>query len=391
MKATPSIVSQVWALRFVFFSLGFVNANWVSRIPAFRDALKLDHQQLGTALLMGGIGLLAAYPVARWLQTVRTSRWLLYWLGIFNSLALVSIALSTLGTGMQGLMVTLFVSGFCVAIMDVGMNAHTVKVERHAGRAVISSFHAFFSVGSLAGAVLGALAARFDVPPLWHFGLVAGLCVIGFIGLRHQFYSYAIETPQQMGHAVHWRPQRPSKTVLFLGGLALCGFMIEGAIADWGGIFLRDHLAASLAVAPLGFAAYNVSMTIGRLGGDSLRDRWSNGNLMRTAGALATVGLVVIVLSPYVWLAVCGFFIVGLGVSIVVPILFSIAGHLPGVQGERSMAQVTLIGYAGILAGPPLLGFIAHGIGLVASFGLLAVLAAVLAVGAQWLPGKPKA
>jgi predicted MFS family arabinose efflux permease len=362
--APPGAAAQVWALRFVFCSLGTISASWTSRIPAFRDTFSLDHQQLGAALLMSAIGLLVAFPIARWLQTVRSSRWMTYW------------------------MVSLFVWGFSAALMDVGMNAHTVKIERFAGRAVISGFHAFFSIGSLLGAVLGALAAHFHLLPWMHFAAVVALCATGFVLLRRQFYNYPIETPVHQRNAAPWRPHKPSRIVLFLGALALGSFMIEGAMADWGAIYLRDQLSASLAVAPLGFAAYSVAMVMGRVSGDTLRERYSNARLMVMASVLATLGLLVIVFSVGVGMAIVGFFTVGLGTSIVVPVLFSIAGHLPGTEGERSTAQVTLVGYAGILAGPPLLGFIAHGIGLQGSFGLLAGLALLLTVAGRWLPAR---
>jgi MFS family permease len=261
-----------------------------------------------------------------------------------------------------------------------------VKVERFAGRAVISVFHAFFSLGGLVGAVLGALAAQLAWSPLLHFGLVALCSVGGLVALRGHLHSYPIEAPQHARTASQWVPQRPSGIVLLLGCLMLASFMTEGAIADWGGIFLRDQLAASLAVAPLGFAAFSVSMVLGRLGGDSLRDRYTGAQVLRLAGVVAASGFGLIVLSPTVWLALLGFFAVGLGLSVVVPVLFSTAGHLPGAEGERSLAQVTLVGYAGFLVGPPLLGFVAQGLGLPAAFALLAGLAAVLAVAAYWLP-----
>jgi predicted MFS family arabinose efflux permease len=383
LGAAPSVAAQVWSLRFVFFSLGLAYASWVARIPAFRDAMHLSHDQLGLALLLGGIGAIAAFPVARWLQTLRSSRWMTYWMGLLNALALLPIALST---RVEVLMLSLFAWGFSTALMDVGMNTHSVKVERHAGRAVISTFHAFFSLGGLVGAVLGALAAQLAWSPLLHFGLVALWSVMGLVALRGQLHSYPIEAPSQSRTASQWIPQRPSGMVVLLGSLMLCSFLAEGAVADWGGIFLRDQLAASLAIAPLGFAAFSVSMVLGRLGGDRLRDRYTSAQVLRLAGVVATSGFVLIVLSPAVWLALLGFFAVGLGLSVVVPVLFSTAGHLPGAEGERSLAQVTLVGYAGFLVGPPLLGFVAQGLGLPAAFGLLAGLAAVLAVAAHWLP-----
>ncbi len=381
--AAPSAAAQIWSLRFVFFSLGLAYASWVARIPAFRDSLHLSHDQLGLALLLGGIGAIAAFPVARWLQTLRTSRWMTYWMGLLNALALLPIALST---RVEILMLSLFAWGFSTALMDVGMNTHSVKVERFAGRAVISVFHAFFSLGGLVGAVMGALAAQLAWPVLLHFGLVAMCSVGGLVALRGHLHSYPIEAAPPVRAASQWIPQRPSGVVLLLGSLMLCSFMTEGAIADWGGIFLRDQLAASLAVAPLGFAAFSVAMVLGRLGGDRVRDRYSSAQVLRLAGVTATCGFGLIVLSPTVGLALLGFFAVGLGLSVVVPVLFSTAGHLPGAEGERSLAQVTLVGYAGFLVGPPLLGFVAQGLGLPTAFALLAGMTAVLAIAAQWLP-----
>ncbi len=381
--STPSVRAQVWSLRFVFFSLGLVYASWLARIPAFRDNLQLSHDQLGLALLVGGIGAIAAFPVARWLQTVRTSRWMSCWMGLSNALSLVPIALSS---NMHVLMATLFVWGFLTALMDVGMNTHSVKVERHAGHAVISTFHAYFSLGGLSGAVIGALAAYLDWSVLWHFAAVGGLCAVGMLYVGASVFNYPIEASRSTQSASSWAPSWPSRLVVLLGVLMLCSFMVEGAIGDWGAIFLRDQLSASLAAAPLGFAAFSVAMVLGRFNGDSLRDRYTSAQVLRHAGLLATAGYGLILVSSALWLALLGFFAVGLGMSVVVPVLFSTAGHLPGVEGERSLAQVTLVGYAAFLVGPPLLGFVAQAVGLPVAFGLLAALTTVLAVGAHWLP-----
>jgi predicted MFS family arabinose efflux permease len=387
--SAPNVRAQVWSLRWVFFSLGLVYASWLARIPAFRDSLQLSHEQLGLALLMGGIGSIAAFPVARWLQALRTSRWMSCWMGLCNALALFPIALSH---RIEVLMATLFVWGFLTALMDVGMNTHSVKVERYAGRAVISIFHAFFSLGGLAGAVVGALAAQQGWPVTWHFGGIAVLTAAGMLIVRGAMHDYPIEAPRSSGSAntaasaTPWVPRWPSRLVVLLGALMLCSFMVEGSVGDWGGIFLRDQLSASLATAPLGFAAFSVAMVAGRLGGDRLRDRYTSAQVLRCAGVLATAGYGFILLSSAVWLALLGFFAVGLGMSVVVPVLFSTAGHLPGAQGERSLAQVTLVGYAAFLVGPPLLGFVAQAAGLQAAFGLLAGLTMVLAVAAHWLP-----
>jgi predicted MFS family arabinose efflux permease len=383
--STPTVRAQVWSLRFVFFSLGLVYASWLARIPAFRDSLQLSHDQLGLALLVGGIGAIAAFPVARWLQTVRTSRWMSCWMGLLNALSLVPIALSY---NMQVLMATLFVWGFLTALMDVGMNTHSVKVERHAGHAVISTFHAYFSLGGLSGAVIGALAAYLDWPVLWHFAAVGSMCAVGMLCVRTSINNYPIEAPQSAQQPARWAPSWPSRLVVLLGVLMLCSFMVEGAIGDWGAIFLRDQLSASLAAAPLGFAAFSVAMVLGRLNGDRLRDRYTSAQVLRYAGVLATAGYGLILVSSALWLALLGFFAVGLGMSVVVPVLFSTAGHLPGVEGERSLAQVTLVGYAAFLVGPPLLGFVAQAVGLLVAFGLLAGLTTVLAVAAQWLPHR---
>jgi predicted MFS family arabinose efflux permease len=385
--STPSMQAQVWSLRWVFFSLGLVYASWLARIPAFRDSLQLSHEQLGLALLAGGIGSIAAFPVARWLQTVRSSRWMSCWMGLCNALALFPIALSH---RIEVLMATLFAWGFLTALMDVGMNTHSVKVERQAGRAVISIFHAFFSLGGLAGAVVGALAAQLDWPVTWHFGGIAIVCAAGMLLVRNAIYNYPIEAPRTADNAAPWVPSWPSRLVVLLGALMLCSFMVEGSVGDWGGIYLRDQLSASLATAPLGFAAFSVAMVLGRLGGDRLRDRYTSAQVLRYAGVLATAGYALILLSTTVWLALIGFFAVGLGMSVVVPVLFSTAGHLPGVEGERSLAQVTLVGYAAFLVGPPLLGFVAQAAGLLVAFGVLAALTAVLAVAAHWLPARAK-
>ena len=397
-----------WGVWLVFFNLGLGYASWLALIPVFRNQLALGHDELGTALLAAGVGAVVVFPLTRWMMAHWGSRWV-----TLGSATVGALALPVIGAapGVPGFMLGLFLAGASGSVLDVGMNAQAVAVEKLAGRSLMSRFHALFSLGGLVGAGLVVLAAPLGWQPWQHLLAVAVLSLAHIAVAWGRLLAPATSGPPRTAPladsaqatgatkttatgvtasvvAEHTSPLAGGQRLVWSLGLLIVGsFVIEGAVGDWGGVYLADVLHASVALAPLGFAAFSCTMVAGRLGGDAVIQRWGKARTMVVAAALASLGLGVVLASPWLWGAVAGFALVGAGMSVVVPILYGTVGHLPGTQGTRGLALVAMMGYAGALAGPPLLGFVAQDAGLKTAFALLLALALAVCAAAWPLVG----
>jgi len=349
-------------------------ASWISRIPTLTERLDLSPGQVGFALMALAAGALVAFPIAGRLIDTRSSAFTVVSFGLVMILSLPFV-----GVAPQLLMlfVTLFVLGFGNGGMDVSMNAQGVQVERFVDRSIISSLHGCFSLGAFMGAAVGAGVAQFAAPPLVHF---LGVSVFGLAALSwiRRWLIPDTKDPRKSDAAAAFA--LPPRSLWLLGALALCASVGEGAIADWGGLYLRDVLEASSGVAALGFAAFSVAMLVGRFSGDALVRRFGAPRLVRAGGMLAALGLGIALLLNQPSIMLVGFAAVGLGLSIVYPLVFSAAGNHPTVSAGRAVASVATVGYGGFLAGPPILGWLAELTSLRAMMGFVVFLAALTAV-----------
>ena len=338
------------AVAATFFVNGALIGVWAANIPGVKERLGLDPQILSFGFLAMAGGALAGMPLGGWLIAQRGSArvTLLSGLGL---LALLPFPI--LAPGFAALVIALAAFGLVNGVMDVAMNAHGVLVEGRLARPVMSSFHALWSAGGLAGSALGGLA----LARLGPVALCAGACLAAlaiFAPAAMQLLPSALD--RQPG-ASHFAP--PSRITLALGSLAFLGMMSEGAIMDWSGIYLRD-LQASPEMASLGFAGFSATMCLARFFGDFLRARFGASKLVR-AGALASLaGLAAALLAPGAALAAAGFAVMGLGIANIAPVIYGAAGRLKGVASGVSIASVVTMGYAGFLVGPPVIGFAAH-------------------------------
>jgi fucose permease len=239
----------------------------------------------------------------------------------------------------------------------------------------MSSFHALFSLGGLVGAALASGAMELGTSPAGHVVPAALVALAAVLAAR----------PALVPSPVHVAPEapifaRPSGVLLGLGLLAFAGLLAEGAMGDWSAVYLRDALGATPAAAGGGFAIFSLAMAAGRFGGDTVVHRLGPARVLRLASALAAIGLAAALLvgRPLAGIVGCG--LVGIGIANVIPILFSAAARVPGVQPGAAIAAVATTGYLGLLAGPPLIGLAAEAIGLPAALGLVAVLCAAIAL-----------
>jgi MFS family permease len=355
----------------VFFANGVVIGTWVVRIPAIKERLGLGEGLLGVALLGAAVGALVAMPLVGALVSRLGSRRVVGTTALLLSLSLVTPALAP---NLYSLVPALMLLGAANGGLDVSMNAQAVVVERGYGRPIMSSFHAAWSFGGLAGAALGGLMASLGIGPLPHFSAVAVLSAIAFVG------AYGALLPSRADASEEGAPAfaRPTRALFGLGIISFCVLLGEGAMGDWSAVYLNDTLGTGPGFAAAGFAAFSVSMALGRLFGDGLTERLGSATLVRSCGAIAAVGLGVALAVGQPLVALVGFACAGAGFSIVFPAALSAAGRTEGMATGPALAAVSTAAYTGFLVGPPFIGFLAELTGL--GYALYLVVALSVAV-----------
>jgi predicted MFS family arabinose efflux permease len=363
----PPLAAATRATRLTFLVSGIGMAAWAPMVPYAKARLALDDATLGLVLLAFGGGSMVAMPLVGVLTERFGSRRVI---GIGGLLLCTALPLLALAPRIVSLALALLYFGMALGAVDVAMNAHAVEVERRAQRPLMSGFHGLFSVGGLSGAAgmsaLLALGLPLMVAALVIAGLLASIIITQW---RHLIGRIAAAA----GHSAVFR--WPRGLVLLLGLVCFVSFMAEGAMLDWSAVFLRDFRGVSAASAGLGYAGFSVAMALGRLTGDRTIARFGPVASVRVGAATAAAGLLIAAAVPWPAAAMLGFLLVGLGAANIVPVMFGAAGRLPGVSPAVSIATVTTLGYAGLLSGPALIGFLAHAsslpIALAAVGGLL--------------------
>jgi len=364
--------AAIRATRLIFLVSGIAVASWAPMVPYAKSRLGLDDAQLGLVLLAFGGGSMISMPLVGVLSHRLGYRKVIVVAGLLLCLALPVLALAP---NVAVLTAALLYFGMTLGAINVAMNAHAVEVERRDGRVLMSGFHGLFSAGGLAGAagMSGLLAMGWWLP----------MCAVGVSLLL------AMMVLTQRSHLIagagsasgeHEPFRMPRGLVLLLGLLCFVSFMAEGSVLDWSAVFLRDFRGFAPSSAGIGYACFSIAMALGRLTGDRLIQRLGPVWTARVGAGLTAVGFTLAASAPWPLVSLCGFVLVGLGASNIVPVMFSAAGRLPNTSPTISIATVTTLGYAGLLSGPALIGFIAHASSLpwamVVVAGLLLVVAA---------------
>jgi MFS family permease len=358
----------------LFFVNGFGIGTWAAQLPRFKAELALSDGQLSLGLLTFALGAVALMPVMGWAIAHIGSR-------VTTLVAAFAFTASLLLIGLSPTL-TFFVAaallaGACNGTMDIAMNTNATVVEKAWGSAIMSSFHAFFSLGGFAGAAMSGLL-------IWlEYGIFATLLVsclgMALFSLAAAFGMIGEKERAAEGHGF----ALPRGPVVIVAVLAMFCFIVEGAMVDWTAIYLQTVGGATEERAVMGFAAFSIAMTICRFLGDAIVNRLGRGRTVQLGAALAGVGLLVAIILPHPLPATVGFLLVGFGLANVVPVLFSTAAQMKGIAPSMGVAMVATLGYGGYLGGPPLIGFGGDLFGLRAMFGVLIGLAIVIIILSQ--------
>jgi fucose permease len=343
------------AVAVFFFVNGFCYANWVARMPEVKDIYNVSYGTLSTLLLFTAAGSLTAMPFAGIVSAMFGSRRITGVLGILFCLV---IPLIPQFSNLWMIRFMFFMIGVIAGGLDVAMNGQAVFVERLWKRPIMSSFHAVFSIGTALGAGSSALFTKFHIPLTMHLAVIAlfGLVLNAWAALN-LVHDKPKKDANTEGGSVGLR--LPTAAILPLGIIAFCGMTGEGSMADWSAMYMNKIVGKDLSFSALAFGSFTTAMTIGRFFGDGLLENLGKRKLLiyNSLAAIFGLSLSLVFLNPYVVLM--GFFITGLGVATIVPIVYSSAGNTEGVAPSVGIAMATTVGYAGFFVGPPVIGYIA--------------------------------
>ncbi len=355
----------------VFFLHGLAGGMWIARIPVVQENLGLSVGELGLALLGGGLGSLLALLGAGALVARFGSRAVALWLAVPACTALALLGLAPNGAT---LFVALVLWGASASVLDVAMNAQGSIIEQQRERPIMSSLHGLWSIGSMCGGAVAALLAGLGVSVRVHLLVAAPLVLVAMLVAARPFVQG--DGSKSVREAFGW----PRGVLLALALLAFCAVGIEGAMLDWGGVYLRRMFDAPEVTAASAPTFFSAAMAIGRLGGDHLTMRMRPTLLARLCAILAGLGVSAIILAPAPGFVFAGLMAVGLGLSVLVPLVFGAAGRTPDMPAGTAIAAVAVLGYGAFLIGPPTIGLVAEQITLRGAFVILVVLAALIAL-----------
>jgi MFS family permease len=349
-----------------FFISGFGYSSWTSRIPGIKESLKLNDAHFGTLLFMMPVGLILTMPfTGKLLDHFKSRTIMLIGAMVYNSvLACIGFSGYTWVLG-----IALFFFGSSRNMMNLSMNAQAIGVQALYKRSIMSSFHAVWSMAGFAGAAFGYLMVTLNIIPAWH---LLGVSLL-LTALTLLYYKDALD--QRPDHSVKRSIfTLPPKSMLVFSLICFTSMACENTMYDWSGIYIRQVLHGSKAIATIAFVVYIVAMTSGRLVGDRMADRYGIQRVLAASGILISTGFTTTVLSPYIPITLVGYLLTGFGVSCVVPFVFSLAGKIPMSNPGAALASISSLGYLGFLIVPPMIGYVAQASSLRISFAIIAVM-----------------
>ena len=371
------------AVTITFIINGFSAGSFVARIPDFKRILDISNATLGLSLLFISAGVFLALKPAGKYSAKYGSQPIIF----FSTIA---IALSYLLLGalfsLTWFWITLFIFGFVLAAQDVSMNAHAVVVEQRAGRRLMSVFHAMFSVGTLFGGILGGVFSQLEITPLTQGSSLALLYIVAALLVRPLFLPASADTH-------HFGDEKRAKhppIFAILGLFGLFAALSEGAAGDWGGVLARETFGASPFISTLPYIVFCTAMIIGRLSGDYLAHRFGASKVIAAGGVIAGTGLSAGLLIGGIPVIMVAWFLLGIGLSVVIPLMFSAAGTIAltrysgVIAPSEAVAKVSGVSYFGFVIGPPLIGFIADAFELRWTLMLLAGLSYLLILASRY-------
>ncbi len=365
-----------------FVLAGLLCGSMTVRIPALSDKLGLSEASVGATLLVWGLGALITMQSMRGVMTRFGSRSILR---VAAPLTAITLALLAVAPSFPLVLAASGLFGMAFGAVDVAMNAQGSVVERAHGRPLMNGMHAGWCVGAIAAGLLGTAAIAAGLSITVHLILVALLALPAAALLSRSYLPEPVRASRRPAGGRSTARRRMPPVVYLLGVIAFCAFMVEGTVADWNGLYLRNVLGAPEALAALGYPIFEAGMLAGRLTGDRVRARFGARGMMVASGLATAATFTVVLTAPTAPIAVSAMLFVGVAVATVSPMAMSLAGGATGDPGP-AIAQTGAMGYAGLLLGPVIIGFLSDLVTLRVGLGIAVVLGVLIGVVAWFLP-----
>ena len=363
-----------------YFSMGLCFATWASRIPTIKTALHLGEGALGTILFALPVGQLTMMFFSGKLVTRFGSNRILPF-----SILMYAFSLTNLGLAQNAwqLGLGLFVFGIFANLTNISVNTQGVYTEGLFKRTIMSSFHGMWSLAGFTGALIGIGMLALELNTYSHFLIVA---TIMFFLVAFNF-KFLIKAKQSVFHQKKKIFRKPDRSLTLLGIIGFCSMASEGVMFDWSGVYFKEIIKVPGALAVLGYTSFMIMMASGRFLGDGLINKFGRIRVMQISGIMISSGLFTAVFFPFLIPSTIAFMFVGLGVSTIVPTLYSIAGKHPTIPTGEALAAVSGVSFLGFLMGPPVIGYIAELSSLRFSFAFIGIFGFVIALMAPRIKG----
>ena len=357
-----------------FFVLGFLNANFMARLPELKALLNLSNSALGSLLFIRAIGAIIGLTITGILTAKYGTKFLC------RRTCLMFCILFPFIPAFPNMLIVgiiFFAIGLSASATNIAINGQAVYLERLWKKPIMSSFHAVFSLGLAIGAFTGSLYSKSNIDLAPHMISAGTFCLIILFLASFNLIADQSEVSRRL-QTKQKRLLLPTKITLPLGLIAFCCMTGEGAISDWSALYMNKVVGTDIAFSGFAFGVYATGMLIGRVFGDYCNLKLGGRRLLITQGVLMILGLSLVISIAELETTLSGFFLIGLGVSNIVPIIFSRAGNMPGISPSVGIAMVTSVGYAGFFIGPPIIGFLADIYDLRIGFGFILMLSIIM-------------
>lgn len=368
-----------FAVSAIFFIHGLCFATWASRIPSIQESLNLSASALGGVLFALPLGFFISLPFAGWLISKAGSKRVVIPSAVLYAISLMLIGISS---DVVQLVLSLFSFGFFANLLNISINTQAVIVEGRYQKRLMATFHGLWSLAGFAGAAIGTWMIGHDIVPFYHFIVISTVFLIVTACCGFFLVEQDEATPAEK------RPlfALPDKSLIGLGMIAFCSMMAEGAMFDWSGIYFTKVVHVPAHLTGLGYTTFMIAMASMRFLADDLSGHFGLKRILQGSGLFTTIGLLLAVAFPSMTPSLIGFFLIGVGVSSVVPMVYSAAGKSKTLSPGMALTAVSSFGFFGFLIGPPIIGFIAEATSLRISFLAITVMAICVLSLASFLP-----
>lgn len=372
-KAKTAYLNRIrLAVGMFYFGMGLTFATWASRIPAIKTALQLSEGTLGTLLFALPVGQLTMMMFSGKLITKLGSHRILPFSILCYTFSMTNLALAQ---NAWQLALGLYLFGLTANLTNIAVNTQGVFTESLFKRNIMLSFHGIWSLAGFTGALIGLGMLALEIPTYTHFVIVA-LLVVLMVSFNYKFLLQVKETQKTEKKPFF----KPDPTLIWLGVIGFCCMASEGVMFDWSGVYFKEVVQVPGSLVILGYTSFMIMMALGRFFGDRLTQKWGRKKVMQISGCVISTGLLTAVFFPYLLSATIAFMFVGLGVSTIIPTLYSLAGKHPTIPTGEALTAVSSVSFLGFLMGPPLIGYIAEAWGLQFSFGFIGIFGFIIAL-----------